>query len=121
MGPAGGHQRTEDGLQADQWSYSVPVPAGAIYAARVSLLQARISVPFSGNLTIQLDNNASLAVPVSGVYRGVTYAPAVSHARVIIIITGALHGAGCPSDAWDHCRSFHLQQWSALRAVEERS
>ena len=39
-GPAQ-HQRAENGLQADQWSYNVPVPAGAIYQARVSLLQAR--------------------------------------------------------------------------------
>ena len=35
------HQRSENGLQADQWSYNIPVPAGAIYAARVSLLQVR--------------------------------------------------------------------------------
>lgn len=39
-GPAQ-HQRAENGLQADQWSYNVPVPPGAIYRARVSLLQAR--------------------------------------------------------------------------------
>jgi len=76
--------RTEDGLRADQWSYNVPVPAGAIYTAHVSLLQARISAPFSGNLTVQLDNGASLAIPVSGVYQGVTYAPAVSHPWHII-------------------------------------
>lgn len=41
MAPPAQHQRTEEGLQADQWSYNVPVPAGAVYAAHVSLLQAR--------------------------------------------------------------------------------
>ena len=79
MSPTAQHQRTEDGLQEDQWSYNVPVPAGAIYAAHVSLLQARISVSYSGNLTLQLDAGASLSIPVRGVYQGVTYAPAVSH------------------------------------------
>jgi hypothetical protein len=71
------HQRSEDGLQADQWSYNVPVPAGAIYAVHVSLLQARITVPFHGNLTVVLDNGAALTIPTQGVYEGVTYAPAV--------------------------------------------
>ncbi len=42
-------------------------------------MQARIAVPYSGNLTIQLDDGASLTVPVRGVYEGATYAPAVSH------------------------------------------
>ncbi|CAL8465339.1 g4874 [Coccomyxa elongata] len=83
VAPPAQHQRTEDGLQADQWSYNVPVPAGAVYAAHVSLLQARITVPYSGNLTIQLDDGASLSVPVRGVYEGVTYAPANVEIEVI--------------------------------------
>lgn len=49
-----------------------------------TLLQARITVPYSGNLTIQLDDGASLSIPVRGVYKGVTYAPAVSHPCMIM-------------------------------------
>lgn len=45
VAPPAQHQRREDGLQADQWSYNVPVPAGAVYAAHVSLLQARLFFP----------------------------------------------------------------------------
>lgn len=41
-------------------------------------VQARISVPYSGNLTLQLDAGAELSIPVRGVFQGVTYAPAVS-------------------------------------------
>ena len=78
MSAPGGHQRQEQNLQADQWSYNVPVPAGAIYNVRVSLLQANILVPYTGNLTIQLDSGSSLTVPVQGMYEGTTYAPAVS-------------------------------------------
>ena len=39
VSPPAPHQRSENGLQADQWSYNTSVPAGAIYNVHVTLLQ----------------------------------------------------------------------------------
>ncbi len=79
MGPESPYQRTDNGLQADQWSYNIPVPGGAIYAAQVSLLQGKISVPYTGTLSLLLVTGGNVTIPVQGVYQGTTYAPAVSH------------------------------------------
>jgi len=83
VSPNGPHQRNDNSLQADQWSYNIPVPGGAIYTAQVSLLQGKIIVPFSGILSMLLSTGASTTVPVQGVYTGTTYAPAVSPAHLI--------------------------------------
>ena len=79
VGPENPHQRTDNGLQADQWSYNIPVPGGAIYAAQVSLLQGKITVPYTGTLSLLLVTGGNVTLPVQGVYQGTTYAPAVSH------------------------------------------
>lgn len=78
VGPESAHQRTDNGLQADQWSYNIPVPGGAIYAAQVSLLQGKITAPYSGILSLLLVTGGNVTLPVQGVYQGTTYAPAVS-------------------------------------------
>lgn len=78
MGPEGPHQRADNALQADQWSYNIPVPAGAIYTAQVSLLQGKIALPYSGTLSLLLDTGGNITVPIQGTYTGTTYAPAVS-------------------------------------------
>ena len=78
MGPESPHQRTDNGLQADQWSYNIPVPGGAIYAAQVSLLQGKITMPYSGILSLLLATGGNVTMPVQGVYKGTTFAPAVS-------------------------------------------
>lgn len=39
--------------------------------------QATITVPYSGQLTMALDSGANFTIPVSGLYRGTAYAPAV--------------------------------------------
>lgn len=78
MSAEGPHQRTDNALQADQWSYNIPVPAGAIYTAQVSLLQGKIAVPYSGSLSLLLSTGGNVTVLVQGTYTGTTYAPAVS-------------------------------------------
>lgn len=77
MSLEGHHQRTDNNLQADQWSYNIPVPGGAIYTAQVSLLQGKIAVPYSGNMSLLLATGSNVTVPVQGMYTGTTYAPAV--------------------------------------------
>ena len=53
------------------------MPGGAIYIAQVSLLQGKIAVPYSGNMSLLLATGANVTVPVQGTYTGTTYAPAV--------------------------------------------
>ncbi|CAK0786785.1 hypothetical protein CVIRNUC_009999 [Coccomyxa viridis] len=79
----GHHQRTDNNLQADQWSYNIPVPGGAIYTAQVSLLQGKIAVPYSGNMSLLLATGSNVTVPVQGTYTGTTYAPAKVDINVI--------------------------------------
>ena len=54
------------------------MPGGAIYAAQVSLLQGKITVPYTGMLSLLLVTGGNISLPVQGVYQGTTYAPAVS-------------------------------------------
>ena len=56
------------------------MPGGAIYAAQVSLLQGKITVPYTGTLSLLLVTGGNITQPVQGVYQGTTYAPAVSDA-----------------------------------------
>ena len=53
------------------------MPGGAIYTAQVSLLQGKIAVPYSGNMSLLLVTGSNVTVPVQGMYTGTTYAPAV--------------------------------------------
>ena len=53
------------------------MPGGAIYTAQVSLLQGKIAVPYSGNMSLLLATGSNVTVPVQGTYTGTTYAPAV--------------------------------------------
>ena len=77
-GPEGPHRRADNALQADQWSYNILVPAGAIYTAQVSLLEGKVAMPFSGTLSLLLNTRASVTVPIQSTYTGTNYAPAMS-------------------------------------------